>query len=86
MPLDITYLGATLIASDEVVLHAFRAPDVIVVGGACQQAGLSFERVVESVAIPDAAAGPPGTRTSGRYSPAGVPEGAPEAARTRPDS
>jgi hypothetical protein len=47
----IEYLGATLIAGDEAVFHAFRASDAALVGEASRTAGLAFERIVESVAI-----------------------------------
>ncbi len=48
---DVAYVGATLVAADEVVFHAFHASDAVVVQQASQMAGLPFERVVESVGI-----------------------------------
>ena len=58
---SVTYLGATLIAADEVVVHAFHASDRAAVEAVSQAAGLVFERIVESVAvgIDEAAAIPP---------------------------
>jgi hypothetical protein len=47
----IEYLGALLMAVDEVVLHAFRAVDQEVVRGVSTAAGLRFERIVESVEV-----------------------------------
>ena len=47
----IEYLGALLVAGDEVVFHAFRAADPKLVDHVSRQAGLRFERIVESVAI-----------------------------------
>jgi hypothetical protein len=48
----IAYLGATLVPADEVVFHAFTAPDAAVVEAASRAAGLNFERVVESTGVP----------------------------------
>lgn len=48
---DVEYLGALLMAIDEVVLHAFRATDPEVVRGVSTAAGLAFERIVESVEV-----------------------------------
>ena len=48
---DIAYLGATLVAADEVVFHAFTAPDATQVEAASRAAGLAFERIVESIGI-----------------------------------
>jgi hypothetical protein len=48
----IAYLGATLVPADEVVFHAFTAPDAAIVEAASRAAGLSFERVVESTGVP----------------------------------
>jgi hypothetical protein len=47
----IEYLGALLVAGDEVVFHAFRATDPKLVDQVSRQAGLLFERIVESVTI-----------------------------------
>jgi hypothetical protein len=47
----VTYLGALLMAEDEVVFHAFRAPDVEPVRSISAAAGLPFERVVESIGV-----------------------------------
>lgn len=47
----IAYLGALLMAEDEVVFHAFRAADVGPVRSAAASAGLEFERIVESVGV-----------------------------------
>ena len=47
----IEYLGALLMAIDEVVLHAFRASDRDRVSQAATAAGLPFERVIESVEV-----------------------------------
>ena len=49
------YLGALLMAVDEVVLHAFRSDDLDLVRSASAAAGLEFERVIESVEILPAA-------------------------------
>lgn len=48
---DIAYLGALLMAEDEVVFHAFRAGDAAAVREASATAGLQFERVVESIGV-----------------------------------
>ena len=47
----VTYLGALLMAEDEVVFHAFRAMDAGTVRDVSAAAGLQFERVVESVGV-----------------------------------
>jgi hypothetical protein len=47
----IEYLGALLMAVDEVVLHAFRAADPQLVRRASTAAGLPFDRIVESVEV-----------------------------------
>ena len=60
----IEYLGALLMAIDEVVLHAFRASDREVVGRAATAAGLPFERVIEYVEVLAAQLIKPGTRMS----------------------
>jgi hypothetical protein len=52
---DVEYLGALLMAVDEVVLHAFRASDPELVRRVSAAAGLSFDRIVESVEILPAA-------------------------------
>ncbi|MCI0346722.1 MAG: hypothetical protein L0221_14965 [Chloroflexi bacterium] len=49
---EVEYVGALLMAEDEVVFHAFRAPGTDAVLGASRAAGLAFERVVESVGVP----------------------------------
>lgn len=49
--LGIQYLGALLMAEDEVVLHAFRARDVDLVRRASTVAELAFARVIESVEV-----------------------------------
>ena len=48
---DLEYLGALLMAVDEVVLHAFRATDVDVVRRVSTAADLPFARIVESVEV-----------------------------------
>ena len=48
---QIEYLGALLMAIDEVVLHAFRAIDPELVRGVSTAAGLTFDRIVESVEV-----------------------------------
>jgi hypothetical protein len=48
---DLDYLGALLMAVDEVVLHAFRAADPELVRRISAAAGLSFARIVESVEV-----------------------------------
>src|SRR5438045_546179 len=50
-PADLEYLGALLMAVDEVVLHAFRAADPELVRRISQAAGLPFARIVESVEV-----------------------------------
>src|SRR5947208_2827188 len=47
----IEYLGALLMAVDEVVLHTFRARNPELVRRASTAAGLGFERVIESVEV-----------------------------------
>ena len=47
----IEYLGAWLVASDEVVFHSFRSEGPDLVREASTSAGLAFERIVESVGI-----------------------------------
>ena len=47
----IEYLGAVLVAGDEVVFHAFAAADAVLVERASRSADLRFERIVESVAV-----------------------------------
>jgi hypothetical protein len=47
----IEYLGAWLVASDEVVFHSFRAEGPELVHAASTSAALAFERIVESVGI-----------------------------------
>ncbi len=48
----LAYLGAMLVAQDEVVFHAFSADDAAIVDAACRQASIPFERIVESEAVP----------------------------------
>ena len=48
----IAYLGATLVPADEVVFHTFSAPDAAIVEAVSRNAGLAFERVVESTRVP----------------------------------
>lgn len=56
---ELEYLGALLMAEDEVVFHAFRAADVEAVRTVSAAAGLEFERVVESIGVlPGDAIGP----------------------------
>jgi hypothetical protein len=47
----VEYLGALLMAVDEVVLHAFRADGPDLVLQVSVAAGLPFERIVESVEV-----------------------------------
>ena len=70
---EIAYLGATLVPADEVVFHAFNAPDAAIVEAASRSAGLAFERVVESTRVP---AGP-------EASPIGANVGNPQMRRGR---
>lgn len=51
----VEYLGALLVARDEVVFHAFAAPDPGLVHEASERAGIRFERIVESVSVGDGA-------------------------------
>ena len=51
-PDGLAYLGALLMAEDEVVFHAFRGADPDRVRMVSEAAGLVFERVVESVGVP----------------------------------
>lgn len=53
----VAYLGAVLVAEDEVVFHAFRGQTAGDVAAASTAAGLAYERIVESVAV---AVGPDG--------------------------
>ena len=48
---DIEYLGALLMAVDEVVLHTFRTADPELVRRISTSAGLAFDRIVESVEV-----------------------------------
>ena len=48
---DVAYLGALFVAADEAVFHQFHASDASVVVDASRRAGLSFERVVESIGL-----------------------------------
>ena len=48
---DVAYLGALFVAADEAVYHQFHASDASVVVDASRRAGLSFERVVESIGV-----------------------------------
>jgi hypothetical protein len=54
----VEYLGALMIAVDEVVLHAFRASDLELVRQASAAAGISYARIVESVEIAAVGSGP----------------------------
>jgi len=47
----VAYLGALVIADDEVVFHLFRAPVLRSVRDLLDQAGVAFERIVESVVV-----------------------------------
>lgn len=47
----VVYVSSLLMATDEVVLHMFRAPDPEIVREASRRARLDFARVVESVLI-----------------------------------
>ncbi len=47
----IDYVGAVLVPQDEVVFHLFRSPDADLVRDVIMRAGLTFERVVESVVL-----------------------------------
>ncbi len=58
----IEYLGAVLVAGDEVVFHTFGAQDPVLVERASRNAGLAFERIVESVAVDGADPGLAGQR------------------------
>jgi hypothetical protein len=49
--LRIDYLGALLMSGDEVVFHAFASNDPAAVASASTTAGLTFERIVESVGV-----------------------------------
>jgi hypothetical protein len=62
----IEYLGALLMAVDEVVLHAFRASDAALVSRAAKAAALPFERVIESVEVLPAPLIRPAARPSAR--------------------
>ena len=70
---DVEYLGALLMAIDEVVLHAFRAADPDVVRRVSTAAGLRFDRIVESVEVLPASL----IRPRGRRSPRGAERPAP---------
>ena len=48
----VDYVGAMLVPADEVVFHVFASPCARVVREAGLRAGVPFERVVESVAVP----------------------------------
>ncbi|MBI3751522.1 MAG: hypothetical protein HY263_07690 [Chloroflexi bacterium] len=48
----LAYLGAMLVAKDEVVFHAFSADDAAIVDEACRRAAIPFERIVESESVP----------------------------------
>jgi hypothetical protein len=52
---NVEYLGALLMALDEVVLHAFRAVDPELVRQVSTAAGLRFDRILESVEVLPAA-------------------------------
>jgi hypothetical protein len=46
------YLGTTIVAQDDVVFHSFAALRAELVAAACREAGVAFERVVVSEAVP----------------------------------
>ncbi|HEY6569752.1 MAG TPA: hypothetical protein VIZ22_05650 [Candidatus Limnocylindrales bacterium] len=48
---DAHYLGAVLVAEDDVVFHAFAGADAAGIEVVCREAGLVHERVVESIAV-----------------------------------
>ena len=48
----IVYLGALLVAEDEVVFHAFSAPEAATVREVGRLAGIRFDRVVEVETVP----------------------------------
>ena len=73
----IEYLGALLMAVDEVVLHAFRASDAALVNRAAAAADLPFERVIESVEVLPAPLIKPGTRPGAMHSSLLQPEEVP---------
>jgi len=52
----IAYIGTMLVPEDEVVFHVIGAESAELVDRACRQAGVAFERIVESESIPDQAA------------------------------
>jgi hypothetical protein len=47
----VAYLGALLVPGDEVVFYLFESPSMTAVREASSQAGIAFERVLESIAI-----------------------------------
>ncbi len=63
---EIEYVGALLMAGDEVVLHTFRARDPELVRRVSAAAGLAFARIVESVAVSAAPGAPLPGRPPGR--------------------
>ena len=48
---DVAYLGALMVADDELAFHVFTAPDAAGVQEASRRAGLCVERIVRSVAV-----------------------------------
>jgi hypothetical protein len=54
----ISYLGALLVSGDDAVFHAFTAAGEAPVEAVSRAAGLAFTRIVESISVPGAAAGP----------------------------
>lgn len=48
---SVDYLGALLVPGDEVVFYLFESPSARAVREASSQAGIVFERVLESIAI-----------------------------------
>ena len=48
---DIEYLGALVMPTDEAVFHAFAADEPDRVASSSLRAGLRYERIVESVAV-----------------------------------
>ena len=54
----VEYLGALLVAEDEVVFHAFRARSAADALEASRRASLTFERVIESIRVDPATRAP----------------------------
>ena len=47
----VAYTGATLVPADEVVFHAFTAPDAASVERVSRAADIPYERIVEAVSV-----------------------------------